>query len=262
MRAIEQGRQPQALEYAHRVRALEVPPDYEGMPMLRRLLARSKAAIVHSGCVECELREAGFAGPVAKIPHGAWIPETSGPGYRERLGIDETTPLIGIFGFLKPYKRIAESLRAFRRLVRTEPRAKMILVGEPHPDFHYTRSFSRRIGAHVRVLGFRPIEEFVGYLARAICSESEVSHRRRELGYVDARARLRQGRNRFRCGFFQRIAGWYLSESPGERNRRRISVRILEFARRPSRVAPRAGPERARVGRDRVYLAQSGATLR
>ena len=35
-------------------------PDYEGVPMLRRLLARSKGAIVHSGCVESELRSAGF----------------------------------------------------------------------------------------------------------------------------------------------------------------------------------------------------------
>ena len=35
--------------------------------------------------------------------------------WRHRLGLDEITPLIGIFGFLKPYKRIAESLRAFRR---------------------------------------------------------------------------------------------------------------------------------------------------
>ena len=34
--------------------------------------------------------------------------------YRTRLGLDERTPLIGIFGFLKPYKRIAESLRAFQ----------------------------------------------------------------------------------------------------------------------------------------------------
>jgi hypothetical protein len=65
------------------------------------------------------------------------------PGFRKptatrgatALGIDEATPLIGIFGFLKPYKRIAESLRAFRRLLRVVPAAKMILVGEPHPDF-------------------------------------------------------------------------------------------------------------------------------
>ena len=150
------------------MRALEVGPDYEGVPMLRRLLARSKAAIVHSGCVESELREAGFSGPVAKIPHGAWIPETSGSDFRDRLGIDETTPLIGIFGFLKPYKRIAESLRAFARLVRVEPQAKMILVGEPHPDFPLDSLIqSLGLAPHVRVLGFRPIDEFVGYLAAA-----------------------------------------------------------------------------------------------
>src|SRR6202043_1892515 len=77
-----------------------------------------------------------------------------------------TTPLIGIFGFLKPYKRIAESLRAFRRLVRTEPRAKMILVGEPHPDFPlHSLIQSLGLAPHVRILGFRPIDEFVGYLA-------------------------------------------------------------------------------------------------
>ena len=35
-----------------------------------------------------------------------------------RLGLDEFQPLVGIFGFLKPYKRIAESLRALRRLTR------------------------------------------------------------------------------------------------------------------------------------------------
>ena len=47
----------------------------------------------------------------------------------------KTTPLIGAFGYLKPYKRIAESLRALRRLVRLDPRVRMILVGEPHPEF-------------------------------------------------------------------------------------------------------------------------------
>ena len=166
MHAVEQEGGSDAFAYAQRVRALEVGPDYEGVPMLRRLLARSKAAVVHSGCVESELRGSGFTGPVAKIPHGAWIPEASGSDFRDRLGIDETTPLIGIFGFLKPYKRIAESLRAFARLLRVEPQAKMILVGEPHPDFPLnTLIQSLGLMPHVRVLGFRPIEEFVGYLA-------------------------------------------------------------------------------------------------
>ena len=166
MRAVEQEGGPEALAYAGRVRGLEVGPDYEGLPMLRQLLASSKAAIVHSGCVETELRRAGFSGPVARIPHGAWIPDASRSEFRDRLGIDESTPLIGIFGFLKPYKRIAESLRAFRRLVRVHPAAKMILVGEPHPDLQLRSLIqSLDLGSHVRMLGFRPIDEFVGFLA-------------------------------------------------------------------------------------------------
>ncbi|HTA70350.1 MAG TPA: glycosyltransferase [Bryobacteraceae bacterium] len=166
MQAIEQEGGPAALEYAQRVRALEIGPDYEGVPMLRRLLSRSKAAIVHSGCVESEIRNAGFEGPVARIPHGAWIPEASRMDYRTRLGLDETTPLIGIFGFLKPYKRITESLRALRRLVRVQPNVKMILVGEPHPEFALDSLIrSLDLQSHVRILGFRPIEEFVGYIA-------------------------------------------------------------------------------------------------
>ncbi len=166
IRAVEHEGGAEALAYALRVRGLEVGPDYEGLPMLRQLLARSKAAIVHSGCVEAELRGAGFSGPVARIPHGAWIPDASRSEFRERLGVDIPTPLIGVFGFLKPYKRIAESLRAFRRLIRVHPTAKMILVGEPHPDLQLRSLIqSLDLGAHVRVLGFRPIEEFVGYVA-------------------------------------------------------------------------------------------------
>jgi len=155
-----------ALAYARRVRALETGPDYEGVPMLRRLVERSRAFIVHSRAVERELRRVGFEGPVAVIPHGAWIPETGRMGYRQRLGLDEATPLVGIFGFLKPYKRIAESLRAFRRLVRLEPRAKMILAGEPHPELP-VRAMIERLGleAHARVLGFLGPEDFTGAMA-------------------------------------------------------------------------------------------------
>ena len=86
--------------------------------------------------------------------------------YRDRLGLDETTPLIGVFGFLKPYKRIAESLRAFRRLTKIEPRARMILVGEEHPDFP-VRSLIRTLDLteRVRVISFAPLEDFAGYMA-------------------------------------------------------------------------------------------------
>jgi glycosyltransferase involved in cell wall biosynthesis/SAM-dependent methyltransferase len=155
-----------ALEHARRVKALETGPDYEGVPMTRRLLESSKALIVHSDFMLQEMRRQGFAGPIARIPHGAWISPVDRFAYRDRLGVEEDTPLIGIFGHLKPYKRIAESLRAFRRLLRVEPRAKMILVGEKHPDFQLD-SLIRTLDlwGSVRVLGFTPIEDFAGYIA-------------------------------------------------------------------------------------------------
>ena len=157
---------PEALAYAKRVQALEVGPDYDGLPMLRRLLDRARGVIVHSSAVEADGRKAGYRRPVAVVPHGAWLPEGDRMGYRARLGLNHATPLVGIFGFLKPYKRIAESLRAFRRLVRVQPDAKLILVGEPHPDLPLLPMIrSLDLQASVRILGFTEIDDFVGYLS-------------------------------------------------------------------------------------------------
>ncbi len=156
-----------ALAFAERVRRLEVGPDYEGVPMLRRLLERSRGAIAHSHYVAGDLERAGFTGPTAVIPHGAWIPlDADRMGAREKLGLGPLTPLVGVFGFLKPYKRIAESLRAFRRLLRVEPSARMILVGEPHPELQLDHLLGTLGLRHaVRVLGFTPIEQFTNLMA-------------------------------------------------------------------------------------------------
>lgn len=157
---------PAALDYARRVRDLEVGPDYDGVPMLRRVLASSRGLIAHSDYVIAEARRAGYTGPAARVPHGAWLPDADRMIYRQRLGLDPATPLVGIFGHIKPYKRITESLRAFKRVVKSEPRARMILVGEPHPDFPVAEVI-RTLGlsANVRLIGRADIGDFVGYLA-------------------------------------------------------------------------------------------------
>lgn len=167
LREVEYDGGAEALEFARRVRALEVGPDYEGVPMLRRLLEASRGAIAHSEFVAADLRRAGLEAPVAVIPHGAWIPPAPDRmGARHKLGLDAATPLIGIFGFLKPYKRIAESLRAFKRLLRVRPDARMILVGEPHPELGLdTLLDTLQVRHAVRVLGFTPMEDFTGLIA-------------------------------------------------------------------------------------------------
>jgi glycosyltransferase involved in cell wall biosynthesis/SAM-dependent methyltransferase len=166
IREVEINAGEEAKAYAERyVRTLERGPNYD-IPMLKPLLERSLGAIVHSAAVETELRALGYNGRVAKIPHGAWIADVDRMEYRARLGLDARTPLIGIFGFLKPYKRVAESLRAFSRLIRVAPDARMILVGEAHPELPLEEMISSaNLSAHVRHIGFVPIEDFNGYLS-------------------------------------------------------------------------------------------------
>ncbi len=150
---------------AEEARGLTVGPDYAGVTMTRRLLETAKGVIVHSRFMEQEVRSAGYLGPLAVIPHGAWVEPVDGEAFRARLGVAKGEPLFGAFGYLKPYKRIGESLRAFRRLVKEMPEAKMILVGEPHPEFPVERLISSlRLERNVHVLGFTPIEDFSGYI--------------------------------------------------------------------------------------------------
>lgn len=161
LREIEYEAGPDALAHAERVRKLEIGPDYDNVALNRRVIEAAKATIVHSDFMVRQVRQAGAAHAVKKIPHGAHTPEVNRSLYRAKLGVEPETPLIGIFGFLKPYKRIQESLLAMQRLVRLEPRARMILVGEEHADYP-VKAMIERLGlsAHARVLGYVPIEEF------------------------------------------------------------------------------------------------------
>jgi len=154
-----------AQEYAERyVRTRQRAPDYS-LSMMRSVLTRSRGAIVHSDAVGAELRAQGFEGPIARILHGAWTAPVDRMSYRARLGLEERTPLIGVFGFLKPYKRIAESLRAFRKLVDIMPDARMILVGECHPELPLKSMIeSLKLQPHVRHVDFAPMADFNGYL--------------------------------------------------------------------------------------------------
>ncbi|MCU1334421.1 MAG: glycosyl transferase, group 1 [Bryobacterales bacterium] len=165
VREVGRNHGPEAEEYAERyVRTRQRAPDYS-LAMMRTVLARSRGAIVHSDVVAAELRAQGFEGPIARILHGAWTAPVDRMSYRARLGLQERTPLIGVFGFLKPYKRIAESLRAFRRLVRAVPDARMILVGEAHPELPLQSLIaSMNLQLNVRHLDFVPLEDFSGYL--------------------------------------------------------------------------------------------------
>jgi glycosyltransferase involved in cell wall biosynthesis len=104
-----------------------IPPLWEtrpeAFPLAGDVLASATGLIVHSRFVEDRAREAGFEGPVWRIPHPAWLlPEAPAAEV-------DGSPLIGCFGHLNESKRIPQLLAAFTRLREKHPDAKLLLVG-------------------------------------------------------------------------------------------------------------------------------------
>ena len=169
LRELEYNAGPDALEHAQKVLRGESEPEYDRIPMNRRLLENSPAAIVHSRYMAGLVRQAGFARPLARIPHGVAVLHVDPRQARARLSLDhepQSRPMIGAFGFLKPYKRIHTAIQALAWLRRDFPDAQLLLVGEEHPRYPL-RPLIQQLGLEdcVRLLGFVPQEDFLDYMA-------------------------------------------------------------------------------------------------
>jgi glycosyltransferase involved in cell wall biosynthesis/SAM-dependent methyltransferase len=144
---------------------IECPQPHEFL-MLRRLLDRSQACIVHSHYAERLVRLKGFRGPICVVPHGADLAILDVRPYRERLGVEEKTPLVGVFGYQRPDKQIWECLLMFRDLLASVPGARLLILGESHPQVPLDQGI-RDLGLKDQVLlmGHQTLQDFDGYLA-------------------------------------------------------------------------------------------------
>jgi glycosyltransferase involved in cell wall biosynthesis len=112
-----------------------VDPRYFRYPMLRRIVERSLAIIVHNpGAAEMARSAGAQHPPIVIIPHlyirsGA-AEEAAGAAFRTKLGIAPGATLFGIFGYLREPKRIPASIAAFRRLHAIRPNTALLLAGE------------------------------------------------------------------------------------------------------------------------------------
>ena len=87
------------------------------------MLSLATGLIVHSQYVEHRVREAGYKGPIRRIPHPAWpVPDI------EPAAV-EGSPLFGCFGNLNESKRVHELLAGFERVRERLPGARLLLVG-------------------------------------------------------------------------------------------------------------------------------------
>jgi glycosyltransferase involved in cell wall biosynthesis len=109
----------------------------ERFPLAGVVLDLAEGLIVHSRYVELRAREAGYAGPVWRVPHPAWPQAAVEPA---PLTAD---PLVGCFGYLNANKRIPQLLEAFALVRRRRAGAKLLLVGAAGERFDLDRRLER-----------------------------------------------------------------------------------------------------------------------
>ena len=143
---------------------IQSPQPHE-FTMLRRLLENSQACIVHSHYTERLVRLKGFRGPIGVVPHGVDLRDVDSVGYRMSLGLDNDTPLIGVFGYQRPDKQIWECLLMFRELLDGLPEARLLILGEGHPQVPLEEGI-RDLGLEKQVIvrGHQTLSDFDGYL--------------------------------------------------------------------------------------------------
>ena len=102
----------------------------ERFPLVGELFPFARGMIVHSSYAEQRLRDAGFQGPIWRVPMPAWPRPDDGPvADRASRGLRVLS-----FGNLNPSKRLPELLRAFAELRGAAPESTLALAGPEAPE--------------------------------------------------------------------------------------------------------------------------------
>ena len=117
----------------------------ERFPLAGTVLDLADGLIVHSHYVEARVREAGYGGPVWRIPHPAW------PDERVEPAAITGDPLVGCFGYLNMNKRIPQLLEGFSLLRRrSAARERACCSSAPPPSASTSNGGSSGSGSAAR----------------------------------------------------------------------------------------------------------------
>jgi beta-1,4-mannosyltransferase len=118
----------------HELEAYESPHVRMDEWLRRRLMAWSRALIVHGKSTERELRERyAYRGPVCIARHpcfaGCYDDCVNRAGARARLELPVHGTVFLYFGYIKPYKGVEDLIAAFRAI--GDPTASLVIAGRP-----------------------------------------------------------------------------------------------------------------------------------
>jgi glycosyltransferase involved in cell wall biosynthesis len=159
------GRTGEAM--ARRSVATGVPLDPWSYPLFERVVDASRGLIVHNGFTRDRVLAGRPLARVAVVSHPLSLDTPPVPAPEEAraaLGIDPETFAVATFGFVTAAKRPGVLLRAFARLRREMPHARLLIVGEISPHYDFDRVFTPELRAGVTVTGRLDLDHFLLYM--------------------------------------------------------------------------------------------------
>jgi glycosyltransferase involved in cell wall biosynthesis len=145
-------------------------PQYFRYPLLKRVVERSRAVVVHNPAAAQMVRDHVPGAMIHEIPMLFETPgETPTPAelmrLRQRMGIASRTFVFGVFGHLRESKRLMSVLRAFEQVRRTLPIA--LVVAGDFGSSDLSRAVAPFLGPDrgIHRIGFTDEPEFALYTA-------------------------------------------------------------------------------------------------
>src|SRR5215203_66039 len=159
------GRTGEAM--ARRCLATGVPLDPWSYPLFERAVDASLGVIVHNRFTRDRVLASRPLARTAVVPHHLSLdalPVGSAAEARAALGIAPGDFAVATFGYLTAAKRPEVLLRAFARLRRERPEARLLIAGEVSPHFDFDRVFTPELRAGVTVTGRLELDRFLLYM--------------------------------------------------------------------------------------------------
>jgi len=159
------GRTGEAM--ARRCVATGVPLDPWSYPLFERAVDASRGVIVHNRFTLDRVLASRPLARTAVVPHHLSLdalPERSAEEARAALGIAPGEFAVATFGYVTAAKRPGVLLRAFARLRRERPEARLLIVGEVSPHFDFDRVFTPDLREGVTVTGRLDLDRFLLYM--------------------------------------------------------------------------------------------------
>jgi len=147
-------------------------PDSQQFPLYNKVVDLCTSVIVHSDWIKKALSlNESYIGQIEVIPQGCMLEDKvaimNKNDVKDKLSINASNFIIGIFGHVIPNKRVDTIIKSFARLLKTNPKSELYIVGHAEAEIKQKLSkLSRQLNVDksIKFIASPDIDTFKEYI--------------------------------------------------------------------------------------------------